>query len=219
MKKYPTHQVTRKQSVQGATLIEVLISVFLLTFGILGLMAAQLRSVSAVSESESRSIAAQAAENLAEAMQINPRLNAKGERDFSDYMNNPNEMKSATAQATCTASAVATISADSTSPCQLGSDSMTKQQLATAQLGEFQHILQQMPNAVQIKYTVCLDNPKTIKAATLSTGNCTETNATAPKADRVPVIKVVWTTLVDKSSEDDGVPKQEEQSYYLVVPQ
>ena len=218
MKKYPTHQVTRKQSVQGATLIEVLISVFLLTFGILGLMAAQLRSVSAVSESESRSIAAQAAENLAEAMQTNPKLNSKGERDFSDYMTTPNEMKSAEVQKTCT-STPTTIAADSKDPCQLGSNSMTKKQLATAQLGEFQHILQQMPNAVQIKYTVCLDNPKAIQSATLSKGNCAETNTTAPKADRVPVIKVVWTTLVDKSSEDDGVPKQEEQSYYLVVPQ
>lgn len=219
MKKYPTHQIMQKQSVQGATLIEVLISVFLLTFGILGLMAAQLRSVSAVSESESRSIAAQAAENLAEAMQANPRLNAKGERDYTDYMSIPNTMKAANTQSTCTSTPPATIAANSTSACQLGSNGITKQQLATAQLGEFQHILQQMPNAVQITYTVCLDNPKNVKAATLTTGHCAETSTTAPKADRVPVIKVVWTTLKDKSSNDDGIPTTEEQSYYLVVPQ
>lgn len=212
MKKYPTHQMVRKQSVKGATLIEVLISVFLLTFGILGLMAAQLRSVAAVSESENRSIAAQAAENLVEAMQSNPRLDKTGNRKYDDYIKTPNTMKSVGKPDTC-ANTPAKIGADSKAPCALGKNSITKAQLAEAHLGEFQYILQQMPNAVSIKYTVCIDDSSAIKAATMSNPNCETARGTAP------VIKIVWTTLVDKSSNDDGVPQQDEQSYYLVVPQ
>ena len=41
-----------KNKNRGSTLLEVIVSVFLLTFGILALMAAQLRSVSSVSEAE-----------------------------------------------------------------------------------------------------------------------------------------------------------------------
>ena len=53
----------------GATILEVMISVLLLTFGVLALMAAQLRSVASLSEAENRSIVSQAAEALAEGMQ------------------------------------------------------------------------------------------------------------------------------------------------------
>ena len=52
-----------KNKNRGSTLLEVIVSVFLLTFGILALMAAQLRSVSSVSEAENRTIVAQAAES------------------------------------------------------------------------------------------------------------------------------------------------------------
>lgn len=212
MKKYPTHQIMRKQSIQGATLIEVLISVFLLTFGILGLMAAQLRSVAAVSESENRSIAAQAAENLAEAMQTNPRIDSKGKRTYDNYLQSG--MQEVASPASCENTNYP-ISANAKSPCQLGSNSITKKELANAHLGEFQYILQQMPNAVDIKYTVCLDtpsgSPSKMKEATITNANCSGSG--------VPVIKVAWTTLKDKSSNDDGVPTTEAQSYYLVVPQ
>lgn len=210
MNKYSTYRITHKQSVQGATLIEVLVSVFLLTFGILGLMAAQLRSVAAVSESENRNIAAQAAENLAEAMQANPRLNKDGQRSYSDYMIDAGKMKSVEEQPNCSTTPN-TIAADSKSACALGKNLITKAELAKAQLGEFQHILKQMPNAVEIRYTVCFDNPRSVKSATVNAANC--------QAKGTPVIKIVWTTLVDKSSNDDGVPEQEEQSYYLVIPE
>ena len=61
-----------KNKNRGSTLLEVIVSVFLLTFGILALMAAQLRSVSSVSEAENRTIVAQAAESLMEGMQAYP---------------------------------------------------------------------------------------------------------------------------------------------------
>lgn len=207
MKKYPTHQVMRKQSMQGATLVEVLVSVFLLTFGILGLMAAQLRSVAAVGESENRSIAAQAAENLAEAMQANPRITSSA-RDYSDYFQS--NMTEAKLAATCE-NTPSSISDDSKKPCAVGKNGITKKELAEVHLGEFEYILQQMPNAVSVKYAVCLDDPASVKAATMSNANCVGTG--------VPVIKVAWETLVDQSASEEGVPGQEEQSYYLVVPQ
>lgn len=210
MKKYSTHRVMSKQSVQGATLVEVLVSVLLLTVGILGLMSAQLRSVSAVSESENRSIAAQAAENLAEAMQTNPRITDKGKRDYADYLQSG--MQEAASPSSCNNSTYP-IAANSKNPCQIGSNRISKQELANIHLGEFQYILQQMPNATNIKYTVCLDKADgRIRDATLTNANC-------DTGGGMPTIKIVWSTLKDKSSNDDGIPTTETQSYYLVVPQ
>lgn len=60
----------------GSTLIEVLIAIFVLAFGVLALMAAQLRSVVSVQESENQTIVATAAQTLMEGMLSNPEVSA-----------------------------------------------------------------------------------------------------------------------------------------------
>lgn len=60
------------QSIRGSTLLEVLISVFIMAFGIMALMLAQLKSVGNVREAEMQTRVAQAVQNLSAGMLSNP---------------------------------------------------------------------------------------------------------------------------------------------------
>lgn len=207
-------KMLKKQSIKGATLIEVLVSVFLLTFGILGLMAAQLRSVSAVSESENQAIAAQAAENLAEAMQVNPDLEAGGKRKYSQYFTS--NYISISDVPSCAGE-----TSGAKDACTLSGGNISKSELAQAQLGEFQYILKQMPNAVEIKYAICLANSSDTalldeaKNPSLTEAKCLPPSTVGAKA----VIKIVWSSLNNSKETATGVPETSVQMYYLVVPQ
>lgn len=66
---------------RGMTLIEVLVSMFVLAVGVLALLATQLRTVASVQEAESQTIVAQAVQNLMESMLINPTLCSKDIQD------------------------------------------------------------------------------------------------------------------------------------------
>lgn len=209
MKKHSIQNACRpKQAVKGATLLEVLVSVFLLTFGILGLMAAQLRSVSAVAESEAQSMVAQAAENLAEAMQANPKLVATGVRNYQNYIDAAKTLKTVSKPASCDNVASTTASK---AACTLRGTNISKAELITAQLGEFEYILSQVPNVVQMRYVICMDNPSSIGAISSISGgiNCSATN------NSTPVIKVVWTT---QKKDDENPNNVIVHNYALAIP-
>nr|WP_281174483.1 type IV pilus modification protein PilV [Stenoxybacter acetivorans] len=82
-----------KNRQKGSTLIEVMISIFVLSFGVLVLMVAQLRGVSSVQEAGNQTVVAQAAQNLMESMLTNPVLIAPtndatvAAKDYSFYEN------------------------------------------------------------------------------------------------------------------------------------
>ncbi len=64
--------VLKTQLARGSTLLEVLISVFIMAFGIMALMLAQLKSVGNVREAEMQTRVAQAVQNLSAGMLSNP---------------------------------------------------------------------------------------------------------------------------------------------------
>ncbi|MBR6026144.1 MAG: type IV pilus modification protein PilV [Neisseriaceae bacterium] len=75
---------------QGSTLIEVLVSMFILALGLMALISMQVRTSASIQESENMGIVAQATQNLAEAMLSNPKLTldaASGvtKKDYSHY--------------------------------------------------------------------------------------------------------------------------------------
>lgn len=72
------------KKIQGATLLEVLVSVFIMAFGIMALMLAQLKSVGSVREAEMQTRVALAVQNLAEGMLSNPDVRARTE-DVTKY--------------------------------------------------------------------------------------------------------------------------------------
>ena len=82
-----------KNSQKGSTLLEILVSVFVLGFGLLALVTMQMKTVMTTREAENQTIVAQAADSLIESMLMNPNLNLQtlpgGEkmmyRQFDDY--------------------------------------------------------------------------------------------------------------------------------------
>ncbi len=59
---------------QGSTLIEVLISMFILALGLMALISMQVRTSASIQEAENMSVVTQATQNLAEAILANPKL-------------------------------------------------------------------------------------------------------------------------------------------------
>ncbi len=138
---------------KGATLIEAMIAMFVLAFGVLVLMIAQLRSVSNVQEAENQTLVAQAAQTLMEGMLVNPDLSKNAanvvERNYDAYVN-ANIMS-----LTCAAADVD----------YNNGTSITKADLARSQLCRFRHELNtKLPNATDITAHVCRGNP--------TSGNC-----------------------------------------------
>ncbi|WP_050797896.1 type IV pilus modification protein PilV [Neisseria shayeganii] len=76
-----------KKKIRGATLLEVLVSVFIMAFGIMALMLAQLKSVGSVREAEMQTRVALAVQNLAEGMLSNPdvRTRTEDETKYTGY--------------------------------------------------------------------------------------------------------------------------------------
>lgn len=174
---------------QGATLIEVMVSVLLLTFGVLALMVVQVRSVSGVSEAENRSVVAQAAEALAENMQINStlvRVNTNGRsifyRRYTDYLN--------------AGSSVGNVS----NLNMADAANQTKAQLAAIHLAEFQSILNtQIPNTDTIQYAICRDRSNPAQP-TLNAGNI-QANC---NGDEVNMIKIIWRMSAPRGNSADN---------------
>lgn len=209
MKKNGVFYRYRKNAMQGATLLEVLVSVFLLTFGVLGLMAAQLRSVVVVSDSENQTYAAQAAENLAEAMQMNPTVTNDG-RTYSYYQlgNNMKTINKTQAPATCNVESTESATPNqSNNPCAFYGNGKTKKQIADVHLAEFEYILMQMPNVTNLAYTICNDNPKDVKKPS------SMTNAECTGGEKV-MIKIAWESIPNNDPNKDPVLH----TYQLEVP-
>ena len=169
------HNFPKKKSIRGSTLVEVLMSVFLLTFGVLALMAAQIRSVGSIAEAENRSIVSQAVEALAEGMQLNPSIDASGERSYKEYAKSKVELE----QGDSSTSKIG----------GLTGTNVSKKELAKMQLDDFQTILRtQVPNISKISYSICQDstpdNPQIDANGVISDDNCDGSGVTA--------IKVAW---------------------------
>ena len=78
---------------QGSTLIEVMVSMFIIALGVMALMAMQVRSAAAITEAENMNIIAQATQNYVENMATNPHLKAtasadKTEKTYNHYAGN-----------------------------------------------------------------------------------------------------------------------------------
>lgn len=183
MKKQTYFFVPSRRHVSGATLLEVMISVLLLTFGILALMTAQLRSVASLGEAENRSIISQAAEALAEGMQMNAIISKPGalkvyRRRYTNYVPKSKPLIPGDAGA---------------APAALTGDGITKAALAAKHIEEFEYILnKELQNVSVLGYAICQDkqNPDepTLSDAGTLNSNCDPKNTETD----TNVIKVAW---------------------------
>ncbi len=172
---------------QGMTLLEVLVSIIILTLGVLALLATQLKTVSGVREAEQQTIVAQAVQNLIEGMLINPTLSpatASGVqsgwtlKSYQNYETSNMEVK------------------DQGEIKYVG-ETITKQGLAEKQLNQFSNELSKgLGDNIPVHFVICRDTSgaaPTIKGGKMA-GNCTA-------GDNAPTyIKVAW--LVEKEGSD-----------------
>ena len=179
-----TEKILFQSIARGATILEVMISVLLLTFGVLALMAAQLRSVASLSEAENRSIVSQAAEALAEGMQANSSLEKVGNsygRTYTAYYSG--------------STSVMTVGDDSqktTVQNGLSGTGLNKKQVADQHIAEFEYVLKtQLTNVNTLGYVICRDKAKP-EAATYDNGQFKDNCAPAKNDTDTHVIKVVW---------------------------
>ena len=70
---------------QGSTLIEIMVSMFILALGLMALIAMQTRTSISIKEAELQTVIAQATENLAENMMTNPELSLNGTKTTRNY--------------------------------------------------------------------------------------------------------------------------------------
>lgn len=171
-----------RQYAQGSTLMEVMISVFVLTFGILALMLTQIRSVAGVGYAENQTLVAQAAEALAEGMQANPTLSQAGNDAGQNVLmiQYANYHTASKAVGNNTAFKALTEASDG-----------TKNALKTVQLANFEAALRQMPDVESVRYAICQDkeNPDepVMSAAGVFDAKCSAANLASGA-----VIKVGW---------------------------
>lgn len=176
-----------KQTQSGMTLLEVLVSMFVLAIGVLALLATQIRSVAGVREAEGQTIAAQAVQNLIEGMLANPTLSAAtadGEATGWTLKAYDAYLRGAASAAACTPDFGA---------------AMTKAQLAAAQLCQFSNSLAAALPEASVQYTVCRDNSDA--EPEVSGGNV---NFHCSGGGNNFVVKVVW--QMDSEETDAGSP-------------
>lgn len=194
-----------KYHAQGATLIEVLVSVFLLTFGVLGLMAAQIRSVAALSEAENRSIVAQAADNLSDSMQMNPeviQLSSSGSADLKFIVRRYSKYVQSSAKNVPMDGSITFPDKSLWGNWSGGKQSkpnITKKALADYQIKLFEYALSQVPNATSMQYVICEDKKNPEEPVFDANGKITSPNCTpTPNSENQTVIKVVWATRAER---------------------
>lgn len=181
---------TYASRVQGSTLIEVVVAMFVLAFGLLALVAMQTRTHGSVREAEYTTRVAQLTSNLVEGMLANPDLatNTGGGvalRQYSRYGNPANQPTSG-----C-----------NTSASLNGNATVSQDDLARAQLCDLKTGLDRLPGA-QASFAVCsgvnaaaADRPTTL-APSCNIAAGTDT-----------VVRVVWayqTNAADASGLQTG---------------
>lgn len=170
-----------KANQYGMTLIEVLISMFVLAVGVLALLAVQLRAVSGVREGESQTIVSQITQNLIEGMLVNPILsvsttqNGKMDKSYRHYH-----------------------VGSSTTTTGAYKDEMSKQELANAQIASFSNALTTALPDAQVHFAICRDNSGTEPTYKGSfNAQCSGSGDT--------VVKVLWLIDAEENQNDNGL--------------
>lgn len=95
--------MTAARNIAGFTLLEVMVAIFVLGFGLLALEMVQLKTYAAARESELQSIIALNAESLAEAMRANPKHSGNAAWNWQHYVETTPGASALKPPRTCTA--------------------------------------------------------------------------------------------------------------------
>lgn len=170
----------------GFTLIEVLVSIFLMSVGLVALVVMQLKTQGGVREAESLTAVAMAADSLMEGMSFNPTLSAET-KSWSAYTGTNGNAAALTGESVCAGDPAASIGG------------MTSQEMADMQICMFKNnVIAFLPKDAGIFVAICkADAQATTKLTPSVEGlNCSSTG-------KDTMIKVVWRMKVDKNNLGD----------------
>ncbi|OSI23941.1 type IV pilus modification protein PilV [Neisseria dumasiana] len=218
-----------KKSQRGMTLVEVLVSMFVLAVGVLALLATQLRTVASVQEAESQTVVAQVVQNLMESMLINPTLCSKDDKDDSRCAgkvddNTPESwvVKSYDNQSFFVDNNPNAISYRFSNPIKVrncsqskwcrpdDSKSLNKREILEDHLARFEDsIFRALPNA-NAWYIICNDNSG--NDMTISGGNV---NHRCSRGANDPlVVKVLWEMEAEKIKDNKALTQNNKKIVY-----
>jgi hypothetical protein len=194
-KKMYTPAFAKKKNIQGSTLVEVIVSVILLTLGLLALMATQLRSVSGLTEAENKSLVSQSTEALAESMLMNGTLvkTSSGNyyHSYTSYITRPTS-----------------ITASSTQPfsptigTEYAKNSIKDEYKKQFEYELYKNLIEPESSTVSsVFYTICLDENEPKQPTLDSSG--TSMNANCESDGTYTTIKVVWRSESTKDRFND----------------
>lgn len=217
-----------KKNQRGMTLVEVLVSMFVLAVGVLALLATQLRTVASVQEAESQTVVAQAVQNLMESMLINPTLCSKDDKDDSRCAgkvddNTPENwvVKSYDNQKIFVDNNPNAISYRFSNPikvrncsksnwCRPDSKSLNKREILEDHLARFEDsVFRALPNA-NAWYIICNDNSG--KDMTISGSSVT--HHCSGNESHPFVIKVLWEMEAEKIKDNKALTQNNKKIVY-----
>lgn len=156
-----------KHAEQGSMLIEVIVSVFVMAFGIMALVMAQMKSTNSVREAEMQSRVAQAVQNLSEGILVNP-----DERGVVQPMTAENTKSTYNLYLTANAVAVNAIAAGEEiviprcgrqNAAGENANTVNKQVLRDCHIQAFTNELRRsLPNTSNINYSINEDNDQVV---------------------------------------------------------
>ncbi|EGV38027.1 type IV pilus modification protein PilV [Neisseria weaveri] len=201
-----------KTQQQGMTLLEILIAMFVLTVGVLALLATQLQTVVAVREAEGQTIVAQAAQNLIEGMAINPVLCKNSipgcedvmlPGDSDDLIRRRNDafrpqLKVNSKSETLSyrfSNPIKVRSCSKNAWCKKNKTDLNKRQILEDHLGKFEDTLFKGLPEADIYYIIC--NDKSGVKPTIN-NNVMQPNCNGGAKDPIS-IKVAWQQNVERS--------------------
>ena len=181
-------------SQKGSTLLEILVSVFVLGFGLLALVTMQMKTVMTAREAENQTIVAQATDSLIESMLMNPHLKldtSSGEkvfyRQFDDYRG-LNYLDAGCDEADVLSSPTST--------------GLTKKQLAEAHACTFVKRINQIPNAGKVYWDVCLEDASSSVEKPVLESGAVKCNGSSTSTSTV--LKVIWEQEIEDGSRYSG---------------
>ena len=180
--------LSKKQ--QGSTLLEVLVSVFILGFGLLALVSMQLKTVGTAREAENQTIVAQAADALVEGMVMNP------DRAVGALTSGDKVIERSFARYTALSGKAATCTDDTS----LAADNITKDALAAAQVCTFVKRLDQIPKTGKVYWNICSELTENTTVKPVLEGNTVKCGA----AGTHTVLKVIWEQELENPSSYTG---------------
>lgn len=193
------YQFSHKQ--HGSTLLEILVSVFVLGFGLLALVSMQLKTVASAREAENQTIIAHAGDSFVEAMMMNPARSLVEtnndalvlQRDFGAYI----DLADGSITKDCADDSVLSL----TGTAGTNASGVSKDTVAKAHVCSFVKRISQIPSSGKVSWNICQEQSDNIATAPSFTGAGANKQIACGGSGSNFVLKVIWEQEVEDAEQ------------------